>query len=323
MCGIVGYVGDEQATGFLLDGLKRLEYRGYDSSGIAVFDGKVIDVEKTVGKLDALMLKVEGNPPPGVLGIGHTRWATHGRPSDSNSHPHLSDDKKFAVVHNGIIENYLELKEELVKKGYTFASETDTEVVAQLMQEHYNGDFLATVKKVLTIIEGSYALVFMTSYAPDQLICAKKDNPLVVGLGEGANYIASDIPAIISRTRRTYILSDGEIAIVKKDSVRVENRKGQVVDKKEFHVKWDAQAAEKGGYEHFMLKEIHDQPEAFCDTMRGRLAKNGQAVKFNELSWSKEDISSIKKIFIVACGTAYHAGMVGNKYFYSNTRQYF
>ncbi len=313
MCGIVGYIGDKEATGFLLEGLTKLEYRGYDSSGIAIFDGKKIVVEKTVGRLDALRQKMGNALPKGKLGIGHTRWATHGRPCDVNSHPHLSQDGNFVVVHNGIIENYLELKEALMAKGYVFQSETDTEVVAQLMAEHYTGDFFGTVKKVLGIVEGSYSLVFMSVYESDKIICAKKDNPLVIGLGEGENYIASDIPAIIAHTRRTYILNDGELAIIKKDSVHIENFLGQTVDKKEFIVNWNAEAAEKGGYEHFMIKEIYDQPKAIRDTMRGRVTKNHQ-IDFAELKWTAKDVKAFKKVFIVACGTAYHAGMLGKYY---------
>ena len=198
MCGIVGYIGEENATPFLFDGLSRLEYRGYDSAGIAVYDGQKIVVEKAVGRLEALKQKLGQNPPAGSTGVGHTRWATHGRPSDRNSHPHISNDGKFVVVHNGIIENYLELKEELLREGYAFASETDTEVAAQLMQKHYTGDLLGTVRKVLSVIEGSYSLVFMSSYEPDRLICTKKDNPLVIGLGEGENYIACGIPATVN-----------------------------------------------------------------------------------------------------------------------------
>ncbi|MDR2006074.1 MAG: glutamine--fructose-6-phosphate transaminase (isomerizing) [Acidaminococcales bacterium] len=320
MCGIVGYIGEENATPFLLDGLSRLEYRGYDSAGIAVYDGQKIVVEKTAGRLEALKQKLEHNPPAGHAGVGHTRWATHGRPSDRNSHPHSSCDGKFIVVHNGIIENYLELKEALLSEGYTFTSETDTEVVAQLMQKHYTGDLLGTVRKVLAIIEGSYSLVFMSAYQPDRLICTKKDNPLVIGLGERANYIASDIPAIIAKTRRTYILSDGETAIVTKDSVRIENSKGEPIDKKEFVVTWNAQAAEKGGYEHFMIKEIYDQPKAVRDTLSGRIGKDGHSVVFEELSWTAREMEKIRKIFIVACGTAYHAGMVGKHYIEQLTR---
>ena len=314
MCGIVGYIGEENATPFLFDGLSRLEYRGYDSAGIAVYDGQKIVVEKAVGRLEALKQKLGQNPPAGSTGVGHTRWATHGRPSDRNSHPHISNDGKFVVVHNGIIENYLELKEELLREGYAFASETDTEVAAQLMQKHYTGDLLGTVRKVLSVIEGSYSLVFMSSYEPDRLICTKKDNPLVIGLGEGENYIASDIPAIIAKTRRTYILSDGETAIVTKDSVQIQNTNGEPVDKKEFVVTWNAQAAEKGGYEHFMIKEIYDQPKAVRDTLSGRVGRDGHSVELKELGWTAQDLKKFRKIFVVACGTAYHAGMVGKHY---------
>lgn len=259
MCGIVGYIGFNEATPFLVDGMSKLEYRGYDSAGIAVFDGEKINIEKCVGRLDRLRDKIGAHVPTGIIGIGHTRWATHGRPSDQNSHPHADASGKFAVVHNGIIENYLVIKEDLIAKGHVFLSETDTEVVVHLMAELYNGDFEQTVKKVLKIIEGSYSLVFMCADAPDKLICTKKDNPLVIGLGEGENFIASDIPAIINYTRKNYILSDGEFAVVTKDSVWVEDREGVPISKKVFEVYWDAEAAEKGGYDHFMLKEIYEQ----------------------------------------------------------------
>ena len=284
MCGIVGYVGDRQAAEFLLDGLSKLEYRGYDSAGIAVYDGEKICVEKSVGRLAALREQIKGHVPMGTLGIGHTRWATHGRPSDVNAHPHTDCHGDFAIVHNGIIENYLSLKEDLAAKGHVFKSETDTEVVVHLLEEVYSGDFIAAVREVLHRIEGSYALVFMSRRHPDMLLCTKQDNPLIIGLGEGENFIASDIPAIIARTRRTYILGDGELAVVRKDSVEVMDRSGAPVSKKIFEVTWNAEAAEKGGYEHFMLKEIHDQPKA------------------------------VNKIYIVACGTAYHAGLVGKYY---------
>ncbi|CQR71717.1 Glutamine--fructose-6-phosphate aminotransferase [isomerizing] [Sporomusa ovata DSM 2662] len=317
MCGIVGYIGPDQAAPFLLEGMSKLEYRGYDSAGIAVFDGSQINIDKSVGRLNILAKKVEMKPLTGNLGIGHTRWATHGRPSDANSHPHTDCTGKFVVVHNGIIENYMHIKEKLIAKGHIFTSETDTEVVAHLLEEYYEGDFEATVKKVLETIEGSYALVFMCQDEPDKLICTKQDNPLVIGLGEGENFIASDIPAIISRTRRTYILSDGEMAIVTKDSVWVTNRQGVPVTKKVFEVNWDAEAAEKGGYEHFMIKEIYEQPKAVRETMTGRVAKDNSGVAFEELKWIKEDVTSLKKIAIVACGTAYHAGIVG-KYLIEN-----
>ena len=314
MCGIVGYIGPKQAAPFLIEGLTKLEYRGYDSAGIAVFDGNKINVEKSVGRLSVLEKKIEKQPPVGSIGIGHTRWATHGRPSDINSHPHTDCSGKFVVVHNGIIENYLHLKEKLIAKGHVFTSETDTEVVAHLVEEYYNGDFEATVKKVLAEIEGSYALVFLSQYDPDKIICTKQDNPLVIGLGEGENFIASDIPAIISRTRKTYILSDGEMAIVTKESVWVMNRKGLPVTKKVFEVNWDAEAAEKGGYEHFMIKEIYEQPKAIRETMSGRLSKDDSSIIFNELKWTAEEAAAIKKIAIIACGTAYHAGIVGKYY---------
>ena len=314
MCGIVGYVGSGEATPFLIEGLTKLEYRGYDSAGIAVFNGTDVVIEKSVGRLSSLEQKIESNMPVGQLGIGHTRWATHGRPSDRNSHPHSDCTGNFVVVHNGIIENYLQLKEDLIAKGHEFLSETDTEVVAHLVEELYDGDLQSTVKKVLKKIEGSYSLVFMSKHEPDKLICTKQDNPLVIGLGEGENFIASDIPAIINRTRRTYIISDGETAVVTKDSVWVTNREGVPITKKVFEVNWDAGAAEKGGYEHFMCKEIYEQPKAIRETMSARLAKDDTAVVMDELKWSKEYLSSISKIFIVACGTAYHAGFVGKYY---------
>lgn len=314
MCGIVGYVGPQQAMPFLIEGLKKLEYRGYDSAGIAIFDGSKINVQKSVGRLNALEQLVEQKPLAGNVGIGHTRWATHGRPSDANSHPHTDCTGKFVVVHNGIIENYMHLKEKLIAKGHVFTSETDTEVVAHLVEEFYDGNFEETVKKVLATIEGSYALVFFTEYEPDKIICTKQDNPLVIGLGDGENYIASDIPAIISRTRKTYILSDGEMAIVTKDSVWVMNRQGVPVSKKIFEVNWDAEAAEKGGYEHFMIKEIYEQPKAIRETSGARLAKDDSGIIFDELKWTKDDVADIKKIAIVACGTAYHAGIVAKYY---------
>ena len=317
MCGIVGYVGNAQAAPFLLDGMSKLEYRGYDSAGIAVYEKGKIRVEKCVGRLDALRHKLEGRMPEGSMGIGHTRWATHGRPSDRNSHPHTDESGDFVVVHNGIIENYLMLKEKLIAKGQKFSSDTDTEIVAHLFADFYEGDMEEAVKKVLKTIEGSYSLVFMCAAEPDKLICTKKDNPLIIGLGEGENFIASDIPAIIAKTRRTYIMSDGEIATVTRDGVWVQDINGTPITKKVFEVNWNAEAAEKGGFEHFMLKEIYEQPKAIKDTMRGRLAENGTEINFTELGWTPEDFTGISKIFIVACGTAYHAGIVG-KYYLEN-----
>ena len=291
MCGIVGYVGPKQAAPFLLEGMRKLEYRGYDSAGIAVYNGKEITVDKCVGRLSSLEKKLEGHLPQGHIGIGHTRWATHGRPSDTNSHPHTDCHGDFVVVHNGIIENYLHIKERLLAKGHVFLSETDTEVVAHLVEEYYQGDFVAAVTKVLAEIQGSYSLVFMSRFDPDKIVCTKQDNPLVIGLGEGENFIASDIPAIINRTRRTFILSDGEMAVVTKDSVWVTNRMGVPVSKKVFEVHWDAEAAEKGGHDHFMIKEIIEQPKAFRDTMTARVAKDNNRITFDELKWTREDVA--------------------------------
>ena len=314
MCGIVGYVGDKQAAEFLLEGLSKLEYRGYDSAGIAVYNDGSIRVEKSVGRLASLRDKIKDNVPQGTMGIGHTRWATHGRPSDANSHPHTDCSGDFVVVHNGIIENYLTLKEDLIEKGHAFKSETDTEVVAHLLEEIYNGDFVSSVREVLRRIDGAYSLVFMSSKHPGILIAAKQDNPLVIGIGEGENFIASDIPAIIQRTRRTYILNDGELAVLTKDSIKITNRQGEPVTKKVFEVNWNAEAAEKGGYEHFMLKEIHEQPKAVRDTMSQRIAKDGKSIVMDELKWDADYLNSFNKIYIVACGTAYHAGLVGKFY---------
>ncbi len=317
MCGIVGFIGKnkrDKAANVLLDGLAKLEYRGYDSAGIAVLGDGKIRVEKSVGRLAALRDKLKGKMPEGLLGIGHTRWATHGRPSDKNSHPHTDCSGDFVIVHNGIIENYLTLKEELIEAGHEFKSETDTEVVAHLLEEVYNGDFVASVRTVLSRVEGSYALVFMSAKHPDMLICAKQDNPLIIGLGEGENFIASDVPAIIAHTRKNYVLADGELAVVTADSVEVTNRKGEKVNKKIFEVTWNAEAAEKGGYEHFMLKEINEQPKAVRDTMSQRITADGQAIQMEELKWDKEYLEKFSRVYIVACGTAYHAGLVGKYY---------
>lgn len=317
MCGIVGYIGDNEAAGFLIDGLTKLEYRGYDSAGIAVYNGESICVEKSEGKLVNLKAKIANNMPTGKIGIGHTRWATHGGPSDVNAHPHTDCHGDFAVVHNGIIENYMALKEKLIERGHVFKSETDTEVVVHLVEEAYEacgGDFKKAVKHVLKQISGSYSLVFLSRRDPDMLICTKQDNPLIIGLGNGENFIASDIPAIITHTRRTYIIADGEVAFVKKDSIWIENRNGEPITKKVFEVNWNAEAAEKGGYEHFMLKEIHEQAKAIRNTMTKRIAGDNGAIILDELKWTTEFLSSFKKVFIVACGTAYHAGLVGKYY---------
>ena len=315
MCGIVGYIGFNQASDFLLDGMAKLEYRGYDSAGIAVIGAEnAIKIQKKVGRLANLEAIVKADPNEGTVGIGHTRWATHGRPSDMNAHPHSSEDGKFAVVHNGIIENYMPLKEELIEKGYHFKSETDTEVVAHLLEDMYDGDFVSTVRRMLARVDGAYALEIICADEPDKIICTKKENPLVIGLGKGENFVASDIPAIINYTRDTYILSDGELAIVTRDNVSVFDREGNAIDKEVFHVNWNAEAAEKGGYEHFMLKEIHDQPKAVRDTFGTHISEDGKTVHFEELNWTADDVAAFNKILIVACGTAYHAGLVTKQY---------
>ena len=315
MCGIVGYIGFNQASDFLLDGMAKLEYRGYDSAGIAIIGAEnAIKIQKKVGRLANLEAIVKADPNEGTVGIGHTRWATHGRPSDMNAHPHASEDGKFAVVHNGIIENYMPLKEELIEKGYHFKSETDTEVVAHLLEDMYDGDFVSTVRRMLARVDGAYALEIICADEPDKIICTKKENPLVIGLGKGENFVASGIPAIINYTRDTYILSDGELAIVTRDNVSVFDREGNAIDKEVFHVSWNAEAAEKGGYEHFMLKEIHDQPKAVRDTFGTHISEDGKTVHFEELNWTADDVAAFNKILIVACGTAYHAGLVTKQY---------
>lgn len=313
MCGIVGYVGSGEASDFLIDGLRRLEYRGYDSAGIAVYEDGAIHIEKKKGRLTNLEAELKEHPLHGHIGIGHTRWATHGQPSDNNAHPHGDCHNHFVIVHNGIIENYMELKQELLAKGHVFKSETDSEVVAHLAEELDDGDFLSTVRKVLARITGTYTLLFMDKDDPDTIICSKKDNPLIIGLGKGENFIASDIPAVISRTRRIYVLEDGELAVVRKDSVTVYNAEGLQISKKVQEVTWTAEAAEKGGYPHFMLKEIYEQPKAVRDTVQIH-AGSDDSVVFDNLNWTKADISTFHQVLITACGTAYHAGLVAKHY---------
>lgn len=313
MCGIVGYIGSGEASEFLVDGLRRLEYRGYDSAGIAVYDGKEIHIEKKEGRLANLEEALAADPLSGHIGIGHTRWATHGRPSDRNAHPHGDCKNHFVIVHNGIIENYMKLKQDLIAKGHVFKSETDSEVIAHLAEELDDGDFLGTVRKILKYITGTYTLLFMDSDDPDTIICTKKDNPLIIGLGEGENFIASDIPAVISRTRRIYVLDDGELAVVRKDGVTVYDAEGFQISKKVQEVTWTAEAAEKGGYPHFMLKEIYEQPKAVRDTVQIHVGEN-DTVFFDNLNWTKADIHKFNNILITACGTAYHAGLVAKYY---------
>ena len=310
MCGIVGYIGNMQAAPILLDGLAKLEYRGYDSAGISVFNGENIDTVKTKGKIkDLRELTDDGKNIHGTVGIGHTRWATHGEPSDVNSHPHVNASETIAVVHNGIIENYLELKNRLISRGYVFQSETDTEVVTLLMDYYFDGDLLKTLAKVMTRIEGSYALGIINKDNPDEIIAVKKDSPLIVGLSEEGNYIASDIPAVLKHTRKIYILEDGEIVKLTRDGVTVYNEDLDVIDKEVTEIQWDVSAAEKGGYEHFMMKEIHEQPKAIRDTVFPRLRDD--EVFIHELRMTDEQIRDLRKIFIIACGSAYHAGVTG------------
>ncbi len=310
MCGIVGYIGNMQAAPILLDGLAKLEYRGYDSAGISVFNGENIDTVKTKGKIkDLRELTDDGKNIHGTVGIGHTRWATHGEPSDVNSHPHVNASETIAVVHNGIIENYLELKNRLISRGYVFQSETDTEVVTLLMDYYFDGDLLKTLAKVMTRIEGSYALGIINKDNPDEIIAVKKDSPLIVGLSEEGNYIASDIPAVLKHTRKIYILEDGEIVKLTRDGVTVYNEDLDVIEKEVTEIQWDVSAAEKGGYEHFMMKEIHEQPKAVRDTVFPRLRDD--EVFIHELRMTDEQIRDLRKIFIIACGSAYHAGVTG------------
>lgn len=310
MCGIVGYIGKNNAAPILLEGLSKLEYRGYDSAGIAVYNGSELQVEKAKGRLAVLSEKTDGgNSVHGTVGIGHTRWATHGEPSDVNAHPHLSQSGRFAVVHNGIIENYISLKKRLESKGFEFISETDTEVIAHLFEYYYKGDIMEAVTKVINRVEGSYALGVLCVDYPDQFIAVRKASPLIVGLGEDENFIASDVTAILKHTRNIYYLEDNEIVVLKRDSVKVYNTDLDEVSKEVFTVNWDVSAAEKGGYEHFMMKEIEEQPKALRDTISPRI-KDGRVV-LDDISLTTQDIKNIRKIYIVACGSAYHVGVVG------------
>ena len=313
MCGIVGFVGKEQAAPILLEGLERLEYRGYDSAGIAVVSPKhELQVKKAKGRLQVLSdITQGGKSVEGTLGIGHTRWATHGEPNDINAHPHLSGDGKVAVVHNGIIENYVELRDFLIGKGYKFCSETDTEVVTQLISYYYAecGDILCAVFKVLHRIEGAYALGIICADCPDRFVAARKDAPLLIGYGEGCNFIASDVTAIIKHTRDISYMEDGEVAVVTENGVQVYDSMEEPIEKEHHFVDWDVSAAEKGGYAHFMLKEIMEQPEAIRKTAFNRIRDN--RIVLEDLTIDADYIKSISKIFIIACGSSYHVGVVG------------
>ncbi|WP_294370813.1 glutamine--fructose-6-phosphate transaminase (isomerizing) [uncultured Clostridium sp.] len=310
MCGIVGYLGSGKATSFVINGLSKLEYRGYDSAGIAVVNDGKIEVRKFKGRLDNLANNIKEHPIEGNIGIGHTRWATHGSPSDLNSHPHLNSKGTIAVVHNGIIENYLPLRNWLKGEGYTFKSETDTEVIPNLIDYYYEGDLFEAVIKALKKIEGSYALGVVCKEEPDKLIAVRKECPLIVGLGKGESFIASDIPAVLSYTRDVYLLENHEIAVLNKDGVKLYDTDGKEITKDIYHVTWSEDAAEKGGFEDFMLKEIHEQPKAIRDTMAGRISMEKSMI-LDDLKITKEDLENTDRVFIVACGTAYHAGLVG------------
>ena len=312
MCGIVGYVGKQQAAPLLLDGLRRLEYRGYDSAGVAVCGAGGLQVRRTPGRLKALEELTHGGADlTGTVGIGHTRWATHGEPNERNAHPQVSGDGKFAVVHNGIIENYARLKQELIRRGCTFASETDTEVVAQLLAYSYRqcGDVFEAVNQMLSQLEGTYALGIVCADTPDRVIAARKDAPLLLGYGQGENFLASDVTALLRHTRDVVYMDDGELAIITAEGIRIYDERRRPIHKEHHHIDWDVDAAEKGGYDHFMLKEIYEQPAAVRRAITGRI-RDGRVV-LSDLTMTDRDIRDIGRICIVACGSSYHVGMVG------------
>ena len=314
MCGIVGYIGEAQAAPVLLDGLSKLEYRGYDSAGIAVYDGESIHVQKATGRLKVLSeLTHDGATMPGVVGIGHTRWATHGAPSNVNAHPHYNQAETIAVVHNGIIENYLKLREYLEEKGYQFISETDTEVVAHLLDRYYKGDPLEAITKAMHRMEGSYALGIIFKEHPEQVYAVRKDSPMIVGNGRDGNLIASDVPAVLKYTRKVYFIQNEEIAVLTKENITFYNVDGDEISKEPTTIDWDVNAAEKGGYEHFMLKEMYEQPQTVKDTLNPRI-RDGEVV-IEELGMEDEEIRAVNRIHIVACGSAYHAGVTAKYVF--------
>ncbi|HHW45443.1 MAG TPA: glutamine--fructose-6-phosphate transaminase (isomerizing) [Clostridiales bacterium] len=310
MCGIVGYTGAQQAAPILLEGLTNLEYRGYDSAGIAVINNKQILVSKVTGRIANLCERTnDGKSCPGTVGIGHTRWATHGAPTDTNAHPHMSNNGKFAVVHNGIIENYMNLREELINNGYHFESQTDTEVVVHLIEMYYNGDIKKAVKRTLARLEGSYALGVICADEPEKIYVAREASPLILGIGIGENFFASDVTALVQYTRNVIYLDDGEFAEITPESIKIFDCAGQQIKKKINHINWDIQAAEKGGYEHFMLKEIMEQPRAVKATISPRIKDN--EIVLDETDLSVDYLKNIKKIVITACGSAYYAGCAG------------
>jgi glucosamine--fructose-6-phosphate aminotransferase (isomerizing) len=312
MCGIVGYIGPRKAVPILIESMEKLEYRGYDSAGLAIPGRDSLLVLKKEGGLSALKEKLNGQGYDARAGIGHTRWATHGKPSDANAHPHTDCTGHFAVVHNGIIENYLSLKEWLQSEGgHTFCSQTDTEVLPHLVEHYYEGDLVEAVLKAVPKLEGSFAMAVISAGEPEKLVAVRQDSPLVVGLGEGEYFLASDVPAVLKHTRSIYILNDGEVAVLEAGGIQVLDLKGNKVEKEVTEIKWKAEEAEKCGYEHFMLKEIHEQPRALRDTLGGRISADGAGVVLDEVTISPEEIRGLKKVFVTACGTAYHAGLVG------------
>lgn len=313
MCGIMGYVGPQDAGPILVDGLKRLEYRGYDSAGIAVTNGS-IDVRKAQGKIVNLEALLGEDPVSGSIGIGHTRWATHGAPSDANAHPHTDPSGDFVVVHNGIIENFQSLRDELSTDGATFTSDTDTEILAHLIAREYDGDLVAAVRRTVALSDGAYAMVVMSRLEPRKIVAVRKISPLVVGLGDGETFLASDIPAVLHRTRDFMIIEDDELVVVTEEGATVETIAGELIDREIIHIDWDAEQAEKGGFEHFMLKEIHEQPAVVTETLASRLAADG-SVWLEDVSFDDDYIRALDRVWITACGTAYHAGLIGQEIF--------
>jgi glucosamine--fructose-6-phosphate aminotransferase (isomerizing) len=320
MCGIVGYIGDRNTQTVLIEGLKKLEYRGYDSAGVAIYTEVGLEVKKAKGRLAILEGELSQHPLVGSIGIGHTRWATHGEPSDVNSHPHIDNSSKFSVVHNGIIENYIDLKEQLSSKGHLFVSETDTEVIAHLIADVYDGDIVKAVQEAVKSMRGAFALGVLTEYEPDRLVAVRQASPLIIGIGENENFIGSDIPAILEYTRNVYILNDGEMALLTRDAIQLMTLEGNFINKEVFHVDWDIVTAEKAGFDHFMLKEIYEQPKAYRDTMGSRISESANEVVLPELKISAEQLNDVTNIHIVACGTAYHAGLVGKQVIEKMTR---
>ncbi len=309
MCGIVGYIGPRAASDVLVSGLARLEYRGYDSAGVAIIDGADLAVARRVGKLVNLRNALGAEPVEGSVGIGHTRWATHGKPSEENAHPHIDCEGRIAVVHNGIIENFIELREELRATGHIIRSETDTELIAHLIESYYQGDLVDALAKTIERLDGAYALGVVHLDHPDMILASRNESPLIIGVGEGENIVASDIPAVLEFTREIIVLHDGEIAIVSAAGVDVVDLDGTAVEPEMMHVEWDLDAAEKGGYEDFMLKEIFEQPKAIRDTLMGRMGDDG-LIQLSELQMSPSNIAMMSRVYIIACGTSLHAGLV-------------